>query len=130
MNGPPGEHKPWLEKADEDRLFIANELKAERQPWSVICFHAPQAVEKYLKAFLVCKGVRPERTHDLRALVIRCADFDAEFLALETDCSRLNSFAVDIRYPEIPLAAEEQTGRQAAVLAERICAANQARLPD
>lgn len=129
MNGQPGEHKPWLEKADEDRLCIANELKAERQPWSVICFHAQQAVEKYLKAFLVSKGVRPERTHDLRALVIRCANYDVEFLALEADCRQLNSFAVDVRYPDLP-GVEEEVGREAAVLAERICAAIRARLPN
>ncbi len=65
MNGKPGEHQAWVEKAEEDWLCIRNELAAEHQPWSVICFHAQQATEKYLKAFLVAKGVRPERTHDL-----------------------------------------------------------------
>jgi len=46
----------WVAKADEDRLCLENELKAEHTPWSVVCFHAQQAAEKYLKAFLVFHG--------------------------------------------------------------------------
>ena len=125
----PDQHKLWLEKAEEDRLCIANELKAERQPWSVICFHAQQAAEKYLKAFLVFHEVRPDRTHDLRALVARCASFDLKLLELDPDCRQLNNYAVDIRYPDVAAAVEEQVGRDAVKLAERICEAIRNRLP-
>jgi HEPN domain-containing protein len=33
-----------------------NELAAERKPWTMIAYHAEQAAEKYLKAFLIQNG--------------------------------------------------------------------------
>jgi len=38
-------------------------------PLEVIGFHCQQAVEKYLKAYLVARGVEPEKTHDLVELI-------------------------------------------------------------
>ena len=69
MNEPGTEYRARLVKADEDRLCIRNEMHAVQKPWSVICFHCQQAAEKYLKAFLVQRGLKPERTHDLAHLV-------------------------------------------------------------
>ncbi|MSU34245.1 MAG: HEPN domain-containing protein [Pedosphaera sp.] len=74
-------------------------------------------------------GVRPERTHDLGRLPSEYSTFDGYLRRLIEDCDKLTEFAVDIRYPDIPVEAEEQAGRQAAVLAERICVAIRARLP-
>jgi len=38
-------------------------------------------------------------------------------------------YAVDVRYPDIPTSVEEQVGREAVALAERICEAIRSRLP-
>ena len=121
MSGKRPEHLLWIDKAEEDRLCVANELKALQKPWSVVCFHAQQAAEKYLKAFLVRHGIRPERTHDLRVLLNRCAQVDLALLPLENDCRQLNDYAVDIRYPDIGVTVEETMTRNAVAASDRIC---------
>ena len=44
----------WMEKAEGDYATAERELRARRRPnYDAVCFHAQQAAEKYLKAFLV-----------------------------------------------------------------------------
>jgi HEPN domain-containing protein len=119
----------WVVKAEEDRLCIRNELAAAKTPWSVVCFHAQQAAEKYLKAFLVANGIDPERTHALDEVLKECLRFDGALAGLQADCRQLTDFAVDIRYPDIRVEDEEQIGRQAVAMAERICEAIRRKLP-
>lgn len=69
MNDPASNVEAWMGKAEEDRLCIRNNLAAAAVPWAAVCFHAQQAVEKYLKAFLIAHAVRVERTHDLAYLL-------------------------------------------------------------
>jgi len=129
MSGRSPDYRAWLEKADEDRLCVANELKADRKPWSVICFCAQQAAEKHLKAFLAFHGAQPKKIHDLRVLLMDCGAFDASLVELENDCLLLNSCAVDIRYPDTQVEDEESMGRTAAAASDRICEAVRQSLP-
>jgi HEPN domain-containing protein len=87
-------------KAENDFLNIENNLRAERAPWDTVCFHAQQAGEKLLKAFLVHKGRPPTKTHDLVALLARCVEFERDLESLEADCRRLTVYAVGSRYPD------------------------------
>ncbi len=48
MSEKSPEYCAWVDRAKEDLLCIRNELAAAEKPWSVICFHAEQAAEKYL----------------------------------------------------------------------------------
>jgi HEPN domain-containing protein len=49
--------KQWIQKANED-LFVVNKLtEYEIIATSSVCFHCQQAVEKFLKAFLIANGV-------------------------------------------------------------------------
>lgn len=66
-------------------------------PYS-ICFHAQQATEKYLKAFLVLHGRPVPRSHDVADLIKRCADIDPSLGELLPYASSLNLFGVEIRY--------------------------------
>mgnify|MGYP000307964815 CR=1 FL=1 len=43
---------------------------------STICFHAQQAVEKYLKAFLILHDIDFPRTHDVDYLLLECRKID------------------------------------------------------
>ncbi len=59
----------WLRKADDD-LAAAEDLLAQARPYRwIICYHAQQAAEKYLKGFLVHRDVDPPKIHDLSALL-------------------------------------------------------------
>ena len=61
--------KQWLVRADED-FGLAKQLVLENSPYiHAICFHAQQAAEKYLKAFLVHSNVEFPKTHDIDKLL-------------------------------------------------------------
>jgi len=87
----------WIEKADEDRLVVHQLLDAESIALGAIGFHCQQAVEKYLKSFLIFHGIEPERTHNLEFLLERCSAIDSGFL--EIDLLNLTDYGVEARYP-------------------------------
>lgn len=58
---------PWVRDAREE--LESARLLRERSLFRPACYHAQQAVEKALKALIVEKAERPERTHDLVGLM-------------------------------------------------------------
>jgi len=89
--------RQWLEKAEEDRLVFRQLFEAESIARGAIGFHCQQAVEKYLKAFLIFHGLEPERTHNLEFLLERCAGVDPGFSSI--DPMNLTDYGVEARYP-------------------------------
>lgn len=87
----------WIEKAEHD--LIAAKLIIEHQPiiLDIACFHCQQAVEKYLKTFLVFKKEEFPRTHNLDLLIQICSAHLAAFELI--DLKNLEDFAVRGRYP-------------------------------
>lgn len=128
MSDPASQFQSWVAKAEEDRLCVANNLAAARVPWMVVCFHAQQAAEKYLKAFLVSHGQRIEHTHDLEYLLEQCLKQDPSLRVLGDDCVALSSYAVDARYPDVLSDDAEKLARAAITMSDRICAAIGSRL--
>jgi HEPN domain-containing protein len=49
--------KEWLEKADEDFRFAETNLRSGNEFYTQISFHFQQAAEKYLKAYIIHKGL-------------------------------------------------------------------------
>lgn len=91
--------KQWLFRANEDIAVIDN-LASEHIEYytSSICFHAQQAVEKFLKAFLIYHGHDFPRTHDLDFLLAECQNINNTFS--EIDLKSLSDFGVSVRYPD------------------------------
>ena len=89
----------WIQIADND--FDSAKLLNEsiRKHYEIICYHCAQAVEKYLKGYLNCNNVIPEKTHDLLFLNKVCTKNDKLFESIIVECGFLNRFANDIRYP-------------------------------
>ena len=91
--------KEWMQVADDD-LYSAKILnEAVHRPVEIICYHCAQAVEKYLKAFLIYHDVINQKTHDMNLLYKSCFEIDNNFETIEHLCFFLNKFANDIRYP-------------------------------
>ena len=90
----------WLRHADRDLHVAENELHTLTGDviTEAVCFHAQQAVEKYLKGYLVAKQIKFPRTHNLELLLELCGADDPDFSA--TDVTRLSFYAVEIRYPD------------------------------
>ena len=64
------------------------------------CFHAQQAVEKYLKAYLSLKQVAFPFLHNLAALVEICKCEDDAFAGIRERAESLTPYAVEARYDE------------------------------
>jgi HEPN domain-containing protein len=89
----------WLARADED-LGVARHLLAEGLPYYVaIGFHAQQAAEKSLKAFLVDRQVAFPKTHDLGRLLDLVGTVDTTLADALSGAVQLTDFGVDVRYP-------------------------------
>jgi HEPN domain-containing protein len=94
------ELQQWLEIADND-LTLA-EFTSKNMwpvPYAIICFHCQQAVEKYLKRFLVMHDIAPPKIHDLEELLKLCTAIEPQFSAIYEKCSILSGYAVQTRYP-------------------------------
>ncbi len=89
--------KQWLLKANEDLLVVQKLTESEIVATSSICFHCQQALEKFLKAFLIANNIEIKRTHNIEYLLVECSEIDKEFANI--DPKELSDFGVDVRYP-------------------------------
>ncbi len=101
----PDERKPATDEAKTLLRVAARDCKTfellrdiAEAPFSSICFHAQQAVEKWLKAVLVSHGVVFGRTHDLEELAGLLTGQDIPLPLPVGELRRLNPFAVTFRY--------------------------------
>jgi HEPN domain-containing protein len=89
----------WIQIAEDD-LYSAQILSGQvRKPYEIICYHCAQSIEKYLKGFLTYNDIIPEKTHNLLLLLELCIEKDNDFENIRTECSLLNRFTNEIRYP-------------------------------
>ena len=89
----------WLFRAREDISVMHNlEQSGIEYYVSTICFHAQQAVEKYLKAYLILHDIDFPRTHDVDYLLLECQKIDAN--QFDFDFRSLTEFGVSVRYPD------------------------------
>jgi HEPN domain-containing protein len=119
----------WVEKAEEDLVLAEHGLTmTERCPYDLICYHAQQCAEKYLKALLAWQTLRVPRTHDLRFLVRQMpAD-----LKLDTELDHvitLNRYSIETRYPESWDDIERPEAERAIALARAVRDAVRPTLP-
>jgi HEPN domain-containing protein len=105
VNGTRG----WIEKADHD-LGSAKVIYLHLPDYfETIAFHCQQAAEKYIKAVLFFNRIEFQRSHDLiylLELLSRKIEINESWYKIAVS---LNSFSVQIRYPNtiIKLSKEE-----------------------
>lgn len=117
MSGPPERREvvgAWVTKAEHDLRAAEHLLTLGAAcPCDVVCFHAQQCAEKYLKVLLVEHGIDPPRSHDLTELWPLLPTPVAVEIG---ELAELNPYAVSARYP---LPAQEP-GREEAARAVQI----------
>ena len=122
---PPEEAKGelvrgWLAKAEAD-FIVARRLVAEGAPYlDAVCFHAQQAAEKYLKAFLVQHQVEFPKTHNLGELLDLISRADGHLAGSLSGVTALNPYGVDIRYPSDFPQVNEAEAEKAVGLADAV----------
>ncbi len=88
----------WYRFARED-LAAARELASRGSFHHQACLLSQQSSEKYLKAYLLSKGWKLAKTHELSQLVSECCIYDETFQELYLDCELLNKYIITGRYP-------------------------------
>lgn len=96
----------WIERAEADLKAAEILIEADPLILDIACFHCQQAVEKFLKGYLVFNDVDFPFTHSLEYLLELCSESDNEFSTLEI--GHLTQFAVRMRYPHDSFAPDKE----------------------
>jgi len=89
----------WLLKAESDLANARLCLEAQ-QALDTVCFHAQQAAEKSIKAYLTAQDMDFPFIHNLEKLVELCAQLDPAFSSIKAMCQELTPYAVELRYDD------------------------------
>jgi len=94
-------HEPelWIIKGDHDLGTARITYKHIPEFLDTVTFHCQQAAEKYLKAYLIYLSVPFRFTHDLIYLLDIICESDPDVMKYYDALSELQSYAVEIRYP-------------------------------
>ena len=111
-----------IAKADSD-LVNATLCITHEQALDTACFHAQQAAEKMLKAYLTQAQIDYPLIHNLVPLVTLCGERDPGFEELLDDAAVLTPFAVELRYDAEfwPSRHDAAKARDAAERVQRFC---------
>lgn len=112
----------WLAKAESDMHVAEHVLDFEQEDYFVAAFHAQQAAEKFLKAFLVRHQIPFPKTHDIERLLGLAGQVDPSIASELAPAWMLTPFGVEFRYPSEET-ADLELARQAVQEAERVKAA-------
>ncbi len=87
----------WFRKAKEDLARVPRRL--QEGDCEDASFHLQQAIEKCLKGFLIARGWRLRRTHNLSLLLDEAAVFLPTLEKYRSLCQEASAFYVEERYP-------------------------------
>jgi HEPN domain-containing protein len=124
MNAQPEETarkvRQWVAYADEDLILARHGLTLpEHPPLRLIAYHAQQCAEKYLKGFLVWRGIDFPYTHNIARLLELVATQGTWSDAI-VDAATLTPFAITARYPGEDAEVERDEVEAAIAIAERV----------
>jgi len=114
------EAREWLARAERDLQARQNELNAAVPLPETSAYHAQQAAEKSMKAFLTAHSVPFQYTHDLVQLQAQCEAFESSFAGFLSAAQALNPYATLFRYPGGPLTPPEAETQHTLHLADGI----------
>ena len=121
--------RSWLTKANMDCEAAAFELTAEPPFVEDIVFHAQQAAEKALKAYLAWNDIPFRKTHDLAEIGRQCAAIDPSLEPLLVRAARLTEYSWKFRYPGDAEEPTREEAERALVLAREVVDAILVRMP-
>ncbi len=90
----------WGQRAEADYIAVQQLLlTANPLLHNIICFHAQQCIEKYLKAWLQEANIRAPRTHNLEELLDLIVQTVPAWSHWQPDLKIITKYAVEPRYP-------------------------------
>lgn len=124
------EARAWLTKALSDLQAGEHLLTANPPIVGLALFHAQQAAEKALKAFLSWHDLPFRKTHDLSELGQHCIRIDKTLTDICQQAARLTVFAWLFRYPGESEEPSIEEARAELAVARAVFEAVLARLPE
>jgi len=110
----------WMLKAEEDLDLARHLLDTQRTFLNAIGFHAQQAAEKYLKAYMTAVEIDFPKTHSIEHLLKLAASPNPELSAALREAIVLSDYGVEARYPgDLPELSAEQA-LTAVTLAQKV----------
>ena len=97
------EAREWLERAELDLRLAERALRIPPALAGGAAYHAQQAAEKGLKAFLAAHDEPFPLTHNLNVLLPLCEALDAHFAQFGGVARSLTPYATQFRYPGGPI---------------------------
>lgn len=108
----------WAAIAVENLLYAKDGMKADYSPFHTVCFLCQGSGEKYLKGYLISKGWKFEKIHDLVQLAKYAIKYDPNFDELFPPAEILNEYITAGRYPgDISFEAISKTDAEEAIVA-------------
>ena len=89
----------WLAKASQDLRAASILVGEEFDDYQTSAFHAQQASEKFLKAFLVRHQIEFPKTHDIKELRELVSKVDEGLAQALSVADGLTPYGVEFRYP-------------------------------
>lgn len=99
--------KEWIAKPEEDYWAAEYLFDKSKKLSTIICFHAQQSAEKYLKALLTQCNIEPPRIHSLETLLDMVASEIPELEKYRESLISLTPFSVEYRYPGVAASAKD-----------------------
>ena len=91
-----------FKNAEKDIMNIDTLISTPKYPvdhmYDIICFHATQAVEKFLKGYIINNNRTVEKIHHLDILHKIAVEIDNSFYTIMDDCLLLNEYVPNIKY--------------------------------
>jgi HEPN domain-containing protein len=104
--------KEWFKIGEEELKFAQASFKEFNSFYPQICFQCQQAVEKYLKGFLIYHKKKFPKIHDLVELIKLCSKIEKGLLKFLEDGAFLSQYYIRSRYPvEYPPATRNEAER-------------------
>lgn len=121
--------RAWLLKEDEDLQVADVALRAKRMLTNGVTFHAQQAAEQAMKAFLTWNKTPFGKTHLLAEVGRACCEIDPTLEQTVRRAVPLTEYAWKSRYPGEWTEPTHEEAVQAVVLAQSLFTAVVERLP-
>lgn len=98
----------WIQRGEADYVTV-QQLLSTANPLlhNIICFHAQQCIEKYLKAWLQEANMPVPRTHNLEGLLALIVPTLPDWSDWQPDFKIITKYAVEPRYPGNPVTVED-----------------------
>lgn len=110
----------WLKKANNDIVTARQTLLLEDGPTDTVSFHAQQAIEKSLKAFLTSIKVEFPKIHDLSRLMEMVIPYLHELEEFRESFIEIAEYAVEVRYPQDTVEPSHEEAQKSLEIAEKI----------